>query len=99
MMVIITRTDRTRPESLDKMTDTQRADLFRGMIAYAGTYTLHGDRIEHHLDISSNEIWTGTTVIRDIKRDGERLVYTTKPAPFPRDGKVSVNTLVWEKVK
>jgi hypothetical protein len=26
-------------------------------------------------------------------------VYTTKPAPFPRDGKMSINTLVWEMVK
>jgi hypothetical protein len=33
------------------------------------------------------------------QKEGDRLVYTTKPAPFPRDGKMSINTLVWEKVK
>jgi hypothetical protein len=99
MMGIIVFSNRPRPESLDKMTDQQRADLFRTMLAYGGTYTFHGDRIEHHIDISSNELWTGTTVIRDIKKEGDRLVFTGKPAPFPRDGKMSVNTLVWEKVK
>jgi Lipocalin-like domain len=99
MMVIIVFSDRPKPESLDKMTDQDRANLFRTMTAYGGTYTFHGNRIEHHIDISWNELWTGTTVVRDIRRDGDRLIYTTKPAPFPRDGKMSVNTLVWEKVK
>ena len=99
MMGIVVFSDRPKPESLDKMNDSQRAELFRTMIAYGGTYKFHGDRIEHHIDISWNEVWTGTTVIRDIKKEGDRLVYTTKPAPFPRDGKMSVNTLVWEKVK
>ena len=99
MMGITVFSNRPRPESLEKMTDQQRADLFRTMIAYGGTYTIHGDRIEHHIDISWNELWTGTTVIREINKEGDRLVLTTKPAPFPRDGKMSVNTLVWEKVK
>ena len=99
MMGMIVFSNRARAESLDKMTDQQRADLFRTMIAYGGTYIFHGNSVEHHIGISWNELWTGTTVIRDIKKEGDRLVYTTKPAPFPRDGKMSINTLVWEKVK
>ena len=42
-------------------------------------------------------MWTGTTVIRDIQRDGDKLIYTTRPAPFAADGKMSVLTLVWQK--
>jgi hypothetical protein len=99
MMGMIVFRNRPKAESLDKMTDQQRADLFRTMIAYGGTYTFRGNSVEHHIDISWNELWTGTTVIRDIQKEGDRLVYTTKPAPFPRDGKMSINTLVWEKVK
>jgi hypothetical protein len=99
MMAIITFSNRSKPESLDKLTDPQRAELFRTMLAYAGTYKFSGNQVEHHIDASWNEIWTGTTQIRDIKKEGERLVFTTKPAPFPRDGKMSINTLVWEKVK
>jgi hypothetical protein len=99
MMVIIVFSNRPKPESVDKMTDQDRANLFRTMSAYGGTYTFHGNRIEHHIDVSWNELWTGTTVIRDIRRDEDRLVYTSKPAPFSRDGKMSVNTLVWGKVK
>jgi hypothetical protein len=99
MMVIIVRADRSKPEALDRMTDQQRADLFRSMLAYGGRYEIHGNEIQHHIDISWNELWTGTTVVREVKKEGDRLIYTTKPAPFSRDGKVSITRLVWEKVK
>jgi hypothetical protein len=33
------------------------------------------------------------------KKDGDRLIYTTRPAPFVGDGEMSVQTLVWEKVR
>jgi hypothetical protein len=99
MLVLIIRGGRPKPESLEKMTDQQRADLFRTLNAYGGTYNFDGKTMEHHIDISANEVWTGTTQIRDIKKEGDRLIYTTRPAPFVGDGKMSVQTLVWEKVK
>ena len=99
MLILIVRGDRPKPESIDGMTDQQRADLFRSMTAYGGTYTFDGKTMEHHIDISWNEIWTGTTQIRDVKKEGDRLIYTTRPAPFVSDGKMSVVTTVWEKVK
>jgi hypothetical protein len=68
-------------------------------IALGGIFDFSGERVEHHIDISFNEVLTGSTVIRDIKKEGDRLVYTTKPAPFSGDGKMSVTTLVWERVK
>jgi len=81
------------------MTDQQRVDLFRTMVAYGGTYNFEGDKIQHQIDISWNEVWTDTTVIRDIKKDGDKLVYTTRPAPFSGDGEMSLVTVVWEKVQ
>jgi hypothetical protein len=30
----------------------QRADLFRSMLAYGGTYTFDGAKVEHHIDMS-----------------------------------------------
>jgi hypothetical protein len=99
MLVLIVRSGRPKPESVEKLTDQQRADLFRTMISYGGTYKFDGNKVEHHVDISWNEVWTGTTVIRDFKKEGDKLVYTTRPAPSPVDGKMSVVTVVWEKVK
>ena len=92
------KADRPKPESIAGMTDQQRAALFRTMLAYGGTYTFDGHTVQHHIDISWNEAWTGTTQVRDVRREGDRLIYTTRPAPFSGDGKMSVVTVVWQKV-
>ena len=99
VIVLIVRQPRPRPEGAEKITDAQRIDLFRTMTAYAGTYTFDGTTVEHNIEISMNEVWSGTKQIRTVKRDGDRLVYATPPFPFHSDGKMSINTLVWEKAK
>jgi hypothetical protein len=99
MMILAVRGDRPKAESIEKMTDQQRAILHRSMTAYAGTYKFDGTTMEHHIDISWNEVWTGTTQVRTVKKDGDRLIFTTRPAPNPSDGKMAVTTLVWEKLK
>ena len=101
MMVLITRSDRPKPDSIDndKMTDEQRSRLFSSMLAYSGTYKFDGKTIEHHIVLSWNQVWSGTTQIRNIKKDGDRLIYTTQPGPSPIDGSMGFATLVWEKVK
>ena len=97
-LALVTFDGRAKPESILTMTDQQRADLFRSMLAYGGTYSFDGAKVEHHIDISWNEVWTGTTVIRDIKKEGDKLIYTTRPAPFSSDGKMSVVTVVFKKI-
>jgi hypothetical protein len=99
MMVLMTRSDRPKPDSIDNITDEQRQRLFSSMLAYSGTYKFDGKTIEHRIDLSWNEVWGGTTQVRDIKRDGDRLIYTTRPAPSPIDGSTGFATLIWEKVK
>jgi calcineurin-like phosphoesterase family protein len=73
--------------------------LFRSMAAYAGTFTIKGNQVIHRPDASWNETWTGTDQIREYKFDGERLMLATAPSPDPFTGKMSVRTLVWEKIK
>jgi hypothetical protein len=97
--VLIVRQPRPKPESAEKITDQQRIELFRTITAYAGTYKFDGTAIEHSIEISMNEVWSGTKQVRFVKRDGDRLIYSTPPFPFHTDGKMSVNTLVWEKVQ
>ena len=98
-VVLITRSDRPKPDSIEKITDEQRQRLFASMLAYAGTYKFDGTSIEHDIDLSWNEVWNGTMQVRDIKKDGDRLIYTTRPAPSPIDGSMGFATLIWEKVK
>ena len=98
MLVLIVRRDRPKPESVEKITDQQLADLNRSMTAYGGMYKFDGKRVEHNVDISRNQVFTGRTLVREVTRDGERLVYTSPPARFSGDGRMSTN-LDWEKVK
>ncbi len=98
VVIVSDGNDRPAPKDVGSITDEQRANLFRTMVAYDGTYKFDGNSIEHHIDISWNQAWTGTTQIRDVQKDGNRLIYTTRPAPFSGDGRISVNTLVWQKV-
>ena len=97
MLVLITHDGRSTP-SRTSMTDKDRADQYRTLNAYGGTYTFHGDRIEHHIDIAANETRVGSAEIREVKKEGNRLIYTTKSQPFSADGKMSLITLVWEKL-
>jgi Lipocalin-like domain len=99
VIVLIVRQPRPKPDSAEKITDQQRIELFRTITAYAGTYRFDGTTIEHSIEISMNEVWSGTKQVRFVKRDGDRLIYSTPPFPFHTDGKMSVNTLVWEKVQ
>ena len=99
MIVLLVRGERPKPESLEKMTDQQRADLFRTVTAYSGTYSFDGKTVEHHIDTSWNQIWTGTTQKRDVKKEGNKLMLTTHPSPRSKDGKLSVRILTFERVK
>ena len=41
----------------------------------------------------------GSKQLRTVTRDGDRLILTTPQYRFANDGKMSVNVLVWEKIK
>jgi Lipocalin-like domain len=99
MLVLITYGDRPKAESSAKLTDEQRAGLFRTMLAYGGRYEFDGKTVKHHVDICADEVRCGTTVIRDVAVEGDRLTYTTTPQPGPIDGRMIVITLVWQKLR
>jgi hypothetical protein len=99
MMVLMTAHDRPRPSGADAISPEQRQALFSSMVAYAGTYDFDGKTVRHHIAVSWNEAWSDTTQIRDVTRDGDRLIYVSRPAPSPVDGSMGIGTLVWERVK
>jgi hypothetical protein len=98
LVVIVSDIDRPTPDSGVAPTDEQAAKLFRTMQAYGCTYEFDGRALKHHIDMSWNQTWTGTTQIRDVQKDGDKLTYTTRHYPFPADGRMSVVTVVWQKV-
>jgi hypothetical protein len=98
MMVLLVKDERPKPTDLATMTDQTRADLFRTMIAYSGTYDFDGSQVTHRVDVSWNQIWTGTDLVRNVRFEGRRVILTTIPAPSPIDGKVGMSVVTWEKV-
>ena len=99
VLVIIGAEKRPKPTVIEKMTDQERVDLFKSMLAYGGTYKYDGKTVTHHIDISWNENWTGTSQVRNVKLEGRRLILSTNPAPNALDGKVGISVLTWERVQ
>jgi hypothetical protein len=98
MMVLIVHEERPKPAGLATMTDQERAELFKTMVAYGGTYAFDGTTVTHHLDISWNQVWTGTDLVRHITFDGRKAIFTTDPGPRSQDGQVAISVLTWEKL-
>ena len=98
MMLLMVAEKRPKPRDLATMTDQERADLFKTMLAYSGTYDFDGKIVTHHINVSSNQILTGTHQVRNVRLDGRTLVLTTNAEPAPSTGIVSVSVITWEKV-
>ena len=80
-------------------TDAERVELYDGFAAYAGTYSIEGDKISHHIDAAWNQLWTGTTQVRQFRIEGKTLYIKTLPARNAITGKESSSVLVWLKVE
>lgn len=78
-------------------TDEDRVNLHKNMYAYSGRYTVAGDKVTHHVDISWNEAWTGNDQVRDFQIQGDILTIKSAPAKNAITGKESVSTIVWER--
>jgi hypothetical protein len=53
------------------------------MIAYSGTYTLDDEKVIHHVDVSWNQAFTKTDLIRFYKLANGILTITAGPNPTP----------------
>ena len=80
-----------------KATDAEAAQLYRTMLAYAGRYTLEGDKITHHVDISWNQL--NGDLQRFIEVKNNQLTIKTPPFVSPFLNKQIVATVVLERAK
>jgi Lipocalin-like domain len=77
--------------------DNERVALHDTMFAYAGTYSVETAKVIHYVDISWNEVWTGTDQIRVFQVNGNTLTLTTR-ATDPASGTEAHYAVVWKKV-
>ena len=95
--VIVVPRDRPAPAALPP-SDAEKVRLFDSLFAYAGTYTLDGDKLVHHLDTTWNQSWTGTEQVRFYKLSGNRLSIHGAQAPDPFTGQDVIHRVAFEKV-
>jgi hypothetical protein len=100
MYAIGVAADRPKPRDLVP-TDEENVRLQGSMFAYAGTYTADGEKVVHHVDISWNQSWTGTDLVRFYMLEGNTLTITTARAQRAIDGEEGefFLVLVWDKVQ
>ena len=98
MMVIFSDPSR-KPSASPKPTDAEATELYRTMVAYAGTYTVDGNRVTHKIEVSWNQAWNGTNQVRSFDISDEHLTIKTQAFVSPFLNKQIVATLVFERVK
>ena len=74
--------DRPKPPDLVP-TDEEKARLQASIFAYAGTYMAEGEKVIHHVDISWNQSWTGTDLVRFYQLNSNTL----KSRPLPLEAR------------
>lgn len=102
MMALLTDGDRKRLSKYWRVAPAEeKAEAFSTSLAYAGTFTVSGDKVTHHVQASSDPNRVNTDLVRIVfKLEGDRVTLRTT-APFVWDGGVQVayQELVWDRVK
>lgn len=96
MLALIANGNRKAPAA-GRATSSEAEALYRSMLSYGGSYSVAGDVVTHHVDISWNETFTGGDQKRHFKLDGNRLILSTPQSNDPIDGKMSVRHMTWER--
>ena len=68
-------------------TPDEWATAGREYLAYCGRYSIHGDTVTHHVELSLFPNWIGGDQQRFVHLDGDRLTISTPTSA----------TLVWER--
>jgi hypothetical protein len=74
----------------------EQAEAFKTFLAYAGRYVFDGDKVIHHVDISSIQNYVGRDLIRNVKFQGDQIVLITPPTRI--NGEVQTVELIWQRV-
>lgn len=77
----------------------ERAELFDGLYAYTGTYTVKGDSVTIHVESAWQPDWVGTEKTRTLKLDRDILSIVTAPMTSPVDGKTYISTTSFRRVE
>jgi hypothetical protein len=94
-IIVLTGANRKPAKSVE-----EKAALLDSMLAYSGIYTVEADKITTHVEMSSNEIYTGENQnqTRFFRIEGDKLILRTPEiASAVRPGQKAVGTITFER--
>jgi Lipocalin-like domain len=94
-IIILTGANRRPAKSVE-----EKATLLDSMLAYSGVFTIEGDKIITHVEMSSNEIYTGANQnqTRFFRIEGDKLTLRTPEiVSAVRAGQKAVGTITFER--
>jgi len=74
----------------------EQAEAFKTFLAYAGKFTLSGDKVIHRIEVSSIQNYVDRDLIRTVKFQGDQITLVTPPSPV--NGKVQIIELIWQRL-
>ena len=86
-----------KPLSMGGGKAEELVEAFKTFLAYAGRYTLSGDKVTHHIEVSSIQNYVDRDLVRTIKFEEDRITLTTPPTPV--NGKIQTVELVWQRLQ
>ncbi|MCK1716248.1 lipocalin-like domain-containing protein [Bradyrhizobium sp. 141] len=90
--------DRKKIEKVEP-TDAERAELFKSMYAWGGTYKTDGSKVIYNVDIAWIQSWVGTTRTYQAEMAGNKLTVTTQPFKSPVDGQDIVVITTYDRAE
>jgi hypothetical protein len=98
LVMFITTGDLKRPATAS-YTDAERSEIYKGIAGgYAGTYTIQGNKVIHHLLTAWRPEWVGSDQTRNFEIEGKHLTITRAPIKNQM-GQDVVAVLIFEKVE
>jgi hypothetical protein len=80
--------------------EAERAEIHKGIFgAYAGIYSVDGNKVTHHIVASWRPDWIGDDQVRYFEISGKKLTIKTAPLVSSLTGKQVVSTLTFERVE
>jgi hypothetical protein len=74
----------------------EQAEAFKTFLAYAGTYRLDGDKVTHHVEVSSIQNYVDKDLVRSVKFKDDQIILLTPPTRM--NGKMQTIELVWQRL-
>ena len=74
----------------------EQAEAFKTFLAYAGTYRLDGDKVTHHVEVSSIQNYVDKDLVRNVKFKDDQIVLLTPPTRM--NGKMQTIELIWQRL-